>query len=251
MRTCVVSLASALLLSSPSSGQLPTTPARSIAVTGQAEVRVTPSLVNVVVGVETLNRSLPAAKAENDKRVQAVVQAMRALGVASKDIQTDYIQVHPEYVTRNDTITILRHYTVRKTIAVTLRDVTKFERALSDALESGANHILNVQFLTSELRKHRDDARARAVQAAREKAELLARELNARVGKVISIGEYAMGGPWHSYGNTWGGGRYGGPGANQVSVQVGGSNELVGDAIALGQIGVTASVSVSFELEPL
>ena len=106
--------------------------------------RMTSSLVNVVVGVETLNRSLPAAKAENDKRVQAVVQAMRALGVVSKDIQTDYIQVHPEYVTRNDTITILRHYTVRKTIAVTLRDVTKFERALSDALESGANHILNL-----------------------------------------------------------------------------------------------------------
>jgi uncharacterized protein YggE len=252
MRTCVVSLVSALLLSSPSWAQFPTNATRSIAVTGQAEVRVTPTLVNLVVGVETLNRSLPAAKAENDRRVQAIVQSMQALGVAPKDIQTDYIQVHPDYVTRNDTVTILRHYTVRKTVAVTLNDVTKFERALSDALQSGANHVLNVQFLTADLRKHRDEARARAVQAAREKAELLARELNARVGKVISIGEYSMGGPWHSYGNTWGGGRYGGAGMNQVSVQAGGtSNELLGDAIALGLIGVTASVSVRFELEPL
>ena len=253
MRRCLVSLASVLLLSSPSSAQfVATPPGRSIAVNGQAEVRVAPSVVNLLVGVETLNRSLPAAKAENDRRVQAIVQAMQALGVAPKDIQTDYIQVNPEYVTRNDTITILRHYTVRKTVAITLNDVTKFERALSGALESGANHVLNVQFLTADLRKHRDDARARAVQAAREKAELLARELNARVGKVLSIHEYSSGGPWHSYGNTWGGMRYGGPGSNQVSVQASdATNELLGEGIALGRIGITASVSVSFELEPL
>ena len=114
----------------------------------------------------------------------------------AKDIQTDYTQVFPDYVTRNDTVTVLRHYTVRKTVAITLNDVTKFERALSGALESAANHVLNVQFLTADLRKHRDDARARAVQAD-------------------------------------------------------GTNELLGEAIALGRIGVIASVSVSFELEPL
>lgn len=250
MRRCLVSLTAALLLSSPTWAQMPTS-ARSIAVTGQAEVRVTPSIVNLVLGVETLRRSLPAAKAENDRRVEAVVKSLQALGVAAKDIQTDYIHVEPDYFTRDDTITVLRRYTVRKTVAVTLHDVSKFERALSGALQAGANHVLNVQFLTEDLRKHRDEARARAIQAAREKAEALARELNARVGKVISINEYAMGGPWHSYGNGWGGMRYGGPGANQVSVQAAGtSGELLDDAIALGLIGVTASVSVSFELLP-
>ena len=56
----------------------------------------------------------------------------------------------------------------------------------------------------------------------------------------------------HSYSNGWGSVRYGGPGANQVSVQAGNgtSGEMLADAIALGLIGVTASVSVSFELEP-
>jgi len=251
MRTSIASLASGLLLSSTTWAQMPAPPTRSIAVSGQAEVRVTPSIVNLVLGVETLRRSLPAAKAENDRRVEAVVKSLQGLGVDAKDIQTDYIHVEPDYFTRDDTITILRRYTVRKTVAVTLRDVTKFERILSGALQSGATHVLNVQFLTDDLRKHRDEARARAIQAAREKAEALAHELNARVGKVISINEYAVGGPWHSYDNSWGGMRYGGPGANQVSVQAAGtSGELLGDTIALGLIGITASVSVSFELEP-
>lgn len=250
MRTGVVSLASILFLSSSTSAQV-VTPARTISVSGSAEVRVRPSLVNLVVGVETRNRSLPAAKAENDKRVQAIIRSLQALGVERKDIQTDYIHVNPDYTTRNDTVTVLRYYNVRKTIAITLKDVTAFERALSGALESGANHVLNVQFLTSDLRKHRDEARARAIRAAREKAEALAKEMNARVGKVIAINEHGWGGPWHSYGASWDGMRYSGPGANQVSVQAGGgSNELLGEAIALGQIGVTASVSVSFELEP-
>ena len=250
MRTCVVSLMSALIVTSPVLAQSLVT-ARTISVSGSAEVRVTPSLVNLVVGVETRNRSLAAAKTENDRRIQAIVRSMQALGVETKDIQTDYVQVNPDYTTRDDTLIVLRHYMVRKTVAITLKDVTKFERALSEALQSGANHVINVQFLTSDLRKHRDDARARAITAAREKAEALAREMNARVGKVISINEGGWGGPWNSYGMSWDGMRYG-PGANQVSVQVdGGSGELLGGTIALGQIGVTASVSVSFELEPL
>jgi len=251
MRTCVVSLMSALIVTSPVLAQSLAT-ARTISVSGSAEVRVTPSLVNLVVGVETRNRSLAAAKTENDRRIQAIVRSMQALGVETKDIQTDYVQVNPDYTTRDDTLIVLRHYMVRKTVAITLKDVTKFERALSEALQSGANHVINVQFLTSDLRKHRDDARARAITAAREKAEALAREMNARVGKVISINEGGWGGPWNSYGMSWDGMRYGGPGANQVSVQAdGGSGELLGGVIALGQIGVTASVSVSFELEPL
>jgi uncharacterized protein len=244
--SCAVLLAS---LPTWTAAQIPQP--RTIAVTGQAEVRVAPSQVNIIFGVETRNKALPAAKQENDRRVQAVVQSTRTVGVAAKDIQTDYIQVEPNYDEVNHA-PILEYYIVRKTVSVTLTDVSKFEDLLSGALQAGASHVIGVQFLNTELRKHRDEARARAIQAAREKAVALARELNARVGKVISINEYGSGAPWHSYNNTWSGTRYGGPGMNQVSVQAGpNSGDLVGDAIALGQIGITASVSVSFELEPL
>ena len=238
------------LMATPALTLAQTAPARSISVTGQAEVRVTPSTVNVIFGVETLDKALSPAKSENDRRVQAVVQGIRSLGVEAKDIQTDYIRVEPRY---DDLAvgTVLRHYTVRKSIAVTLRDVSRFEQVLSGALENGATHVINVQFLTSELRKHRDEARARAIHAAREKAVALAGELNARVGKVVTIQEHGGGAPWDFYNNTWWGARYGNAGMNQVSIQAGGAGgEPSGDAIALGLIGVTASVTVSFELEP-
>jgi uncharacterized protein len=245
----VVRAAYTLLLTIPASASAQAPTARTISVTGQAEVKVTPSMANIVFGVETLNKVLATAKDENDRRVQAVLQATRSLGVAPKDIQTDFFQVEPRYDDVGSA-TLLRHYTVRKTIAVVLNDVSKFEQCLSGALQAGASHVIGVQFLTTELRTHRDEARARAIQAAREKAVALARELNARVGKVVSIQEYGAGVPWHSYNGMWYGGRYG-SGANQVSVQSGGgAAEPSGDAISLGQISVTASVNVSFELEP-
>jgi hypothetical protein len=125
-------------------------------------------MVNIVFGVETLNKALTTAKEENDKRVQAVVQSIQALGVAPKDIQTDYIQVEPRYDDLSSG-TVLRHYVVRKTIAVTLSDISKFERCLSGALQTGATHGIGVQFLTSDLRKYRDEASGRAIQAPREK----------------------------------------------------------------------------------
>jgi len=250
MRNSVIATTCALFLTlssrTPALAQTP----RSISVTGAAEVRVTPSQVNIIFGVETLNKVLSAATNENDTRVQAVVRSIQRLGVATKDIQTDFVQVEPRYDDLS-TGTVLRHYTVRKTVAVTLNDVSKFEQCLSGALQAGASHVIGVQFLTTDLRRYRDEARARAIRAAREKADALAAELNARVGKVVTIQEYGGSAPWHSYNNAWSGVRYGGSGVNQVSVQASGaSGELVGQAVALGQIGITASVNVSFELEP-
>lgn len=250
MFTSVSRVVAMSLMAVPVIANAQTPSTRSISVSGQAEVRVTPSTVNITLGVETRHKALDAAKSDSDRRIQAVLQSIRSSGVDAKDIQTDYINVEPRYDESNTGI-VVSHYIVRKSIAFTLKNVSRFEPILSGALQSGATHVIGVQFLTSDLRKHRDEARARAIQAAREKAIALAGELNAKVGKVLTIQEYGGGAPWHSYNNAWWGGRYSGQGMNQVSVQAGGNpGELLGDAIALGQIGITASVSVTFDLEP-
>ena len=50
--------------------------------------------------------------------------------------------------------------------------VDQFEELLSRVLLAGANHIYDIDFSTSELRKHRDAARALAMKAAQEKATI-------------------------------------------------------------------------------
>jgi len=129
---------------------------------------------------------------------------------------------------------------------------------LSQSLDAGVNYINNIDFRTTELKKYREQARAMAVQAALKKARDLTKELGAKVGKPLNISEY---GGWYYpsyYAQQWGGsyGGYYGGGYQaqsfqnvQTSVSSGDPSNETGDTVALGQIQVTASVTVNFEVE--
>jgi uncharacterized protein YggE len=123
-----------------------------------------------------------------------------------KYIQTDYISIEPRYqdayLKDGYQKRELVGYVVRKDIAFTLKDVSRFEKLYSTILESGVNHVYGIEFRTTELRKHRDQGRALAIQAAREKAEALAKEMGQTVGAPLSISENCSWG-YRSY-SWWG-----------------------------------------------
>ncbi len=134
-----------------------------------------------------------------------------------------------------------------KGIQVTLRDVARFEGLLTAALGAGTNQIYGVEFSTSELRKHRDEARALAVKAAIEKANDLASAAGLKVvGKPVGLTSYSYGGgSWHG---LCCGKRYGSFAQNVVqNVSSGGIGS--GGTVALGKIAVIASVRLRFRVE--
>jgi hypothetical protein len=218
---------------------------RLITVTGDAEVKVAPDEVILTLGVEMWDKDLTAAKSQNDQRVKDILKLAPQFGIDSNHVQTDFLSIEPRY---NDNYTHREFigYFVRKTIAFTLRDTSKFETLLSGALEAGANYVHGIEFRTTELRKHRDQARALAINAAREKALSLAKELGQKVGQPHMIREDQTW--WWSGYNSWWGSRWGAGMAQNVVQNVGGRSELDG-SMAPGQITVSARVTVSFELE--
>src|SRR5258706_14678273 len=142
--------------------------------------------------------------------------------------------------------TIVDHYVVEKTIAVTLKNVARFEEILGASLDAGANHIYDVEFVTTELRKYRDQARALAAKAAIEKANDLAVASGMKVvGKPLGISSYSYGG------GSWYGRSRGSRGANviQNSYQGGGGAGATGGTIALRKIRVTAAGAMDFRME--
>jgi uncharacterized protein YggE len=219
---------------------------RLITVTGDAEVRVPPDEVVLTLGVETWDKDLDIAKKQNDARVEKILALAKQYKIEPKLVQTDHLSIEPRYkngYTREEFI----GYFVRKTIVFTLRDTSKFEDVLSSALEVGANYVHGVQFRTTKLREYRDQARALAIQAAKEKAKALAKELGQKIGKPYSINEEHSGW-WHWYNSSWGS-RWGGQSMTQNVIQSTGGGLIEGEgSIALGQISVNARVRVSFEL---
>lgn len=224
---------------------------RRITTSGSAEVRVVPSRVVLTFGVETFNPELAVAKRENDSKASAIIALSKELGIEPKDVQTDYIFVEPVYEGYDDRrVGKFLHYLVRKTVVVLLRDTSKFETLLSGALERGATHILRVSFEVDNLKQHRDKARSDAIKAARDKAQALAGELGAKLGRVMSIQDYASYEPALFYGGSWRSLYSGGGGQSQISSQADSPvSPTVGDALALGQMRISAQINVSFELQ--
>lgn len=216
-----------------------------VTVTGDAEVKVVPDEVILTLGVETWNQDLSVAKSENDQRVQKIIEAAKKLKIEEKNIQTDHISIEPRYKDQWEHREFIGFF-VRKTVAVTLKDTSKFEELLSSVLGSGANYIHGIEFRTTELRKYRDQARSMAIKAAQEKATALAKELGKTIGRPHTIQEGRVG--WGSGYNSWWGSRYGGQ-MSQNAVQNVSSSSEGESSVALGQISVNANVTVSFELQ--
>jgi hypothetical protein len=217
---------------------------RTIQVSGSATVKVIPDLVTIQLGV-TSNASTPQAVYEqNTAAMKKVITAIRLLGVAEKDISTDYYIIDPVY--QNYDSLDIKGYRIHNTIIVNLKDVSKVSQVLAAALTAGANEVVDVQFKTSQLRQHRDEARELAMKAAQEKARDLASAANAQPGCVLNIDENS----WSYYGNPWQSGRYQMMTQNVIQNATGSDQPPSDDGpISLGQIAVQAEVQVRFSLK--
>jgi uncharacterized protein YggE len=219
---------------------------RLITVTGDAEVRVVPDEVVLTLGVETWDKNLDQAKRQNSEIVGRVLALASQYGIEPQHVQTDHVSIEPRYRDAYYEERDFIGYFVRMTIVITLRDLSQFEGLLSDALSAGVNYVQGIEFRTTDLRSHRDEARSLAIQAAREKAVALAGELGQEVGEPLAIQE-EQANWWSAYGSWWGS-HWGGAMVQNVIQEAGAGTFLGEDSLAPGQIAITARVAVSFEL---
>jgi uncharacterized protein YggE len=117
--------------------------------------------------------------------------------------------------------------------------LSKYERLISKLLESGVNRVDSIEFLVAEPRKYKDEARAKAVKAAREKAVAMAAELGQTIGKPWDISEDGFNGLFAQTRNS--------VQANSYAYDRSPSTEE--STVAPGEVSIRASVRVSFQLE--
>ena len=211
-----------------------------VMVSGEAEMNIAPDEVKFDVTLQAFNKELKLAKTQVDDRLKGLIGLAKKHGVAESDTQTDYVKVEPRFRGGDDSKAFLGYW-VRKDLVFTLRDVTRAEGLLSELLDFGVWRINSISFQTSQMRKHRDQARAMAMKAAQEKAAALAAAVGQRIGKAIIIEEEGAGRAGLGLPNV-------SLSSNAVSYDRGGSTESEG-TLALGLIKVSARVKVKFVLE--
>lgn len=191
MRSFVVAalLVSGSSLAHAAPDVIPTMGPRTISVHAKGVAKAVPDYAVVVLAVETDNDDVVVAKRENDDRTRRIVQAAKAAGVADRDIQTGQVSIQQRYLEGR----LQRGVTMRKSVTVNIKDLSKFETVVAALISAGANRLDGIDLRTSRLEKLREDAQRAAMKAAKAKAERMAGEIGTQVGRVRSITESADG----------------------------------------------------------
>ncbi len=171
-------------------GTTPQPEQRTITVTGTGTTRVSPDIAVVSLGVQTQGADVGAAVQENNRRAQAVTDALLEQGVAAEDMRTVNFYVSSQQLFDPMGLpTGETSYTVDNTILFTLRAPEKLGAVLQVALRVGSNSVQSVSFSVADPSVPMDEARQLAVADAQRQAQQVASAAGASLGDVLSIGE--------------------------------------------------------------
>lgn len=160
-----------------------------LSVAAQAEARRTPDIANVSAGVVTQAADANAAMRENAAQMAKVVAAIRAAGVAERDVQTAGVNLNPQYRYAENQPPVITGYQASNTVNVVVRDIAKLGRILDALVATGANQVNGPTFDIDKKDPVYDEARRAALDKARQRADMYAQALGLRVRRIVSIDE--------------------------------------------------------------
>ncbi len=208
-----------------------------ITVSGQGEIKVRPDKMDVTIGVVTEDKASHAAAASNAQASQRVQEAIRKAGVADKDIRTVNYSVSPVYgefrpVVGRQQPPKITGYRVYNQVRVTVRNLAKISDVLDAATAAGSNTIEGIVLGLEDQKAAEGEALEKAVQDARRKAD-----------HMVKAGGTAIRGILEMTDNT-------GYSPRMLSFSRAEAGAPASTPIAAGELTVTASVTVTYGLEP-
>ena len=174
-------------IAAPSDGTL-------LSVSASAEATRVPDVASLSTGVVTQAADANAALKANSAQMNKVVAAIRAAGIAERDIQTSGINLNPQYRYADNEAPKITGYQASNTVSLKVRDITRLGKVLDSLAAQGANQINGPSFEIDQPEPVYDEARLAALKKAQARAETYAKSLGLRVRRIVSISEGSSGG---------------------------------------------------------
>lgn len=206
---------------------------RSITVVGTGVVTTTPDRADFWFGVHTKRARAEAAMAANAAKMRSVLRALRANGIADRDLQTQTVAITPDYSYDN-----LDGYVATSSVIAKIRDIVRAGTAIDAAVEAGATTVWGPSLFRSDRTELARAALRAAIVDARSKAEAVAAASGASLGPVVSVLEQGAVPPGGTTGGIATGGTSGTTGTTGVSQPP--------TPVVAGEQSVQATASVTF-----
>jgi uncharacterized protein YggE len=168
---------------------------RTITVVGEGKAAASPNLARVSVGVTTFAPTATEATKENNDKMTGIINTLKDLGIADKEIQTTNYSISPEFSSQKGETNQITGYRVSDTVQVTVHNLDKIGTVLDRVTQAGANNISGISFGIENPATLQGEARAQAFADAQARAEDLAKLGGVQLGEILSISESSGGGP--------------------------------------------------------
>jgi uncharacterized protein YggE len=208
---------------------------RTLAVSADGKVSVKPDVAILQTGVRITAKTAEGASADANARMKALLDELRRLGVAEKDVQTSQFTLTAERPWENGRQLPVTGYTAASVVTVKVRALDKLPALLGRLPAVGANEVDSIQFGKDELGPVRDEALALAVGAARARAAAVARAAGVTLGEILTIDVQPVGRPMPLGSNVM-----------MAKAAMGDGGEA---AVATGELEVSAAVNVVFAIK--
>lgn len=168
-------------------------PIRQITVTGEGVVMAVPDMAVISMGVRHSDANPAEAMTKVSAAAQAMVDRLKSLGIAAKDLQTSNLSLRQLESYGSGNKRRIDGYEAANTLTVRIRDLDGLGQVLTAVLQDGANQFGGLNFALSDPAEATDAARQAAVKDAMAKAALYAAAAGVELGDVLSISEVSTG----------------------------------------------------------
>ena len=170
----------------------------TVTVSGEGEVFAVPDIATFSLSVVEKKDTVAEAQETATQKINKVFDYLKGAGIEEKDIKTQNYSVYPQYEYRQEVCTPLRcppgtqvltGYEVNQTLSVKVRDTKKAGELLTGVGEFGISNVSGLDFTIDEEEALQQEARKKAIDDAKEKAEMLADDLGVILVRIVNFNE--------------------------------------------------------------
>ncbi len=165
-------------------------PQTTITLTGHGSIKQAPDVAVISVGVQVEAKTAADAMSQQATQMNGVFAAVKAAGIADRDMQTGNLSLNPVYEYPNNARPRLTGYQAANSITIKVRDLKNLGKTLDAVVKGGGNTINGISFSVDKPEQFQNDARVEAIKDAAAKAELYAKAVGYKVARIVTISEY-------------------------------------------------------------
>jgi uncharacterized protein YggE len=168
---------------------LPQNYPQEITISGQGKVYAKPDIALISLGLKTEGQEIQKITQENTTVMNKIIKEVKDFGVEDKDIQTTLYSIIPQYNWTEKGGRFFTGYAVEQNIQIKVRNFDKIGNILSVGVNNKANNIEGLQFAIDNTDAVQVEARQKAINEAKIKAQTLSNQVGLKIAKLLNISE--------------------------------------------------------------